>query len=216
MTKDSPRPSLQDASTSNPHTLLDSEVDSDDDHPPSMTGISDRPVDILINAPQWQEDLSIDFQSLIEKCLSVILQEVVQSKAPFDLSVLLTNDDEIQKLNKNYRQKDQPTNVLSFESGAPIQTLAAQYKAAEAGEGTSVTRPIPLGDIALSYETLVRESQEQQKSFQDHFTHLIIHGILHLLGFDHELDFEAETMEALEIKLLKTYFNINNPYHTQD
>ncbi len=141
MTKDSPRSSLQDASTSTPQALTDSEVDPDD-HPPSMRSASDGSVELLINAPQWQDNLSINLQSLIEKCLFVTLQDVVQSKAPFELSVLLTNDTEIQQLNKDYRQKDKPTNVLSFESGVPIQALAAQYKVSKAEE----VAPIPLGD----------------------------------------------------------------------
>ena len=214
MTLDTPRPSLQDASNSS----SPAPVDSDDDHPPSMAGDLHRPVDILMNAPQWQKECSLDFQLLIEKCLVVTLQDVVRSQAPFELSVLLTNDAEIQQLNKDYRQKDKPTNVLSFESGAPIQTLAAEYNALQVEEGaySSEIQPIPLGDIALSYETVFRESQEQQKSFHDHFTHLMIHGVLHLLGFDHEIDAEANLMEALEIRLLETHFDIKNPYKIKE
>ena len=72
--------------------------------------------------------------------------------------------------------------------------------------------PLPLGDLVFSYETIFQEALDQNKTFQNHFTHLILHGLLHLLGFDHELESEADVMEALEITLLKKYFHINNPY----
>ena len=106
-----------------------------------------------------------------------------------EISFLLTDDDKIQKLNKQYRNKDYPTNVLSFESGDDII----------------------LGDIVVSFDTLLRESIENNKSFSDHFTHLVIHGILHLQGYDHITDNDAQIMEKIEIDTLKK-MNIGNPY----
>ena len=99
------------------------------------------------------------------------------------------SDEAIQKLNSQYRENNKPTNVLSFIYN--IEPLC--------------------GDIILAYGTIARESQEQGKSFQAHLTHLIVHGALHLLGYDHETNEEALIMEGLEKKLLG-YFNIPNPY----
>ena len=92
---------------------------------------------------------------------------------------------------------DKPTNVLSFPSG-----FAEASK-----DGTS----FHLGDIVLAFGVVKREAFKQQKSFADHTSHLVLHGLLHLLGFDHEAPEEAKDMEALEINLLKT-FGIRNPY----
>ena len=108
---------------------------------------------------------------------------------------MLTDDAQIQELNRNWRGKDKPTNVLSFP--APEQPGA--------------TGPRHLGDIALAYETLVRESEEESKELAHHFAHLIVHGVLHLLGYDHEVEAEAEIMEGLEVKALAT-LGIADPY----
>ena len=105
------------------------------------------------------------------------------------VSILLTNDEKIQKLNRDFRNMDKPTNVLSFPSDED------EY----------------IGDIAISYETLEREAKEQDKNFAHHFTHMLIHGILHLYGYDHMNDEDAEKMESLEIKILAD-MSIKNPY----
>nr|WP_201751924.1 rRNA maturation RNase YbeY [Microvirga arsenatis] len=113
----------------------------------------------------------------------------------FEASVMLTDDARIRELNRTWRGKDKPTNVLSFP--APEQPGAAG--------------PRHLGDIALAYETLVRESEEESKELAHHFAHLIVHGILHLLGYDHEVEEEAEEMEGLEVKALAA-LGIADPY----
>ena len=105
------------------------------------------------------------------------------------ISILLTNDDHIQQLNKDFRLKDKPTNVLSFPSD--------ENKF--------------LGDIAVSFNTLKKEANEQDKEFMHHFIHMLIHGVLHLKGYDHLDDDEAEKMESLEIKILED-MGIKNPY----
>ena len=99
------------------------------------------------------------------------------------------DDHEIRELNHQFRGIDKPTNVLSFPDG-------------EAGY---------LGDIAISLETIEREAAEQGKDSEDHLVHMVVHGILHLLGYDHENEEEAEAMEALEIIILSN-LGIDNPY----
>lgn len=116
------------------------------------------------------------------------------------LTLRIVDSGESQALNKTFRGKDKPTNVLSF----PAQNDDPKF-------------PLPLelqnhlGDLVLCHVVIAKEAEEQGKSLQDHYTHLIIHGTLHLLGYDHENDEEAIEMEQLEIDLLKQ-LNINNPY----
>lgn len=118
------------------------------------------------------------------------------------IDLTLTDDESIQKLNAAYRQRDVATNVLSFPllvfdtPGHPIENTA-EYSL--------------LGDIVLAYETVMRESQGAGIGFCDHATHLIVHGGLHLLGYDHEQDDEAEIMESLETHILEK-LGIKNPY----
>ncbi|WP_264478246.1 rRNA maturation RNase YbeY [Microvirga rosea] len=112
-----------------------------------------------------------------------------------EVSVMLTDDASIRELNRQWRGKDKATNVLSFP----------------APEQPGFEGPRHLGDIALAYETLVREAEEESKTLADHFAHLVVHGILHLLGYDHEVEAEAEVMEALEVKALAT-LGIADPY----
>ena len=114
---------------------------------------------------------------------------------PVELSLLLSDDAAVQELNRAWRGKDKPTNVLSFP----------------APEQPGVPGPRHLGDIVLAYETVVREAAEEGKSLHDHVLHLIVHGTLHLLGYDHELEVEAEIMEGLEIEALAR-LGVANPY----
>lgn len=108
------------------------------------------------------------------------------------LSLVLADDASVQALNHSYRGKNKPTNVLSFaalDSGAAPHHLPAGM-------------PLHLGDVILALETLKAEAREQGKSFKQHFTHLVVHGVLHLLGFDHERDQDARVMEELERNVL--------------
>lgn len=115
---------------------------------------------------------------------------VLKSKAPLkDFSIMLEADAYLQELNHQFRGLDKPTNVLSFPAGAP------DY----------------LGDIAISLQTIAREALEQGKTLEAHFSHMVVHGVLHLLGHDHEDDAEADKMETLEIEILNK-LSIANPY----
>jgi probable rRNA maturation factor len=114
---------------------------------------------------------------------------------PADACVALADDNAVRRLNKQFRDKDQPTNVLSFPSGEPV--------------GTDGRRA--LGDIILAYETVVREAHEQVIAPADHVRHLVLHGLLHLMGYDHETDRDADVMEALEIEILAG-IGVADPY----
>lgn len=119
-----------------------------------------------------------------------------------EISIKLTVDAEVQILNRDYRHKDAPTNVLSFPM-VPVDLLETLTNSDD-GE-------VLLGDIILAYETCAREAEEKGISVADHATHLIVHGTLHLLGYDHMVDEEAEAMESMETLALAT-LGLPDPY----
>lgn len=150
----------------------------------------------------WKKP-TLQWQNLI---IPAVLQTLLQTKWPqsAEINILLTDDSRLKQLNNRFRGQNKATNVISFPSLEPEER--AQYL-----EGKSTQQPIVLGDIALAYETIEKESISQKKPFNDHLLHLVVHGVLHLLGFDHEKDEDAAIMESLEIKIL-SYMNIRNPY----
>ena len=112
-----------------------------------------------------------------------------------EVSILLTNDEEIRELNKKYRKIDKPTNVLSFSITSD----------------TIVNELRMIGDIVISKEKILSEAKDQNKTFNDHLAHIVIHGFLHLLNFTHDSKEDSTIMENKEVELLKM-IDISNPY----
>ena len=154
-------------------------------------------IDIVLQAGDWPDEAEI-----LDIVSNAIAATVDTAKLRFpneaELSVVLSNDEQVQILNKSWRKIDRPTNVLSF----PVEDVAI-------GEMPGLL----LGDIVLSIETITKEAAEQGISFNNHLSHLVIHGFLHIFGYDHIEDQEAEQMEALETACLGR-LGIANPYAT--
>ena len=127
---------------------------------------------------------------------------LIDKKVSVEVAVKLSDDAEVQSLNANYRGKDKPTNVLSFPMVQP--DLLQSLENSDDGETL-------LGDIILARETCAAEAAEKDISLHQHATHLIVHGTLHLLGYDHENEADAERMEDLEVKALAS-LGLPNPY----
>jgi probable rRNA maturation factor len=117
-----------------------------------------------------------------------------EQSGPSELVLVLSNDENQQALNKKWRRQDRPTNVLSFPQITPFSSLSGI-----------------LGDIVLARETLVREAIELEIVFEHHYVHLVVHGFLHILGYDHQTDTEAFQMESLETQIL-AHLGIADPY----
>ena len=151
--------------------------------------------DVAINADDWQSEHSL--RMLVDRVLEATLHVLEFDDVDSELSLVFTDDANIRTINAKWRHIDKATNVLSFPA-FPMQP----------GQ-----RPGPiLGDIVIARETVQREAQEENKSFDDHLSHLIVHGLLHLTGYDHQNDDEAEQMESLERKILAS-LGISDPYN---
>ena len=149
-----------------------------------------------------------DWQAIAERAARAAIERTPQgplitTPALVEISVRLTDDAEVQALNHQYRQKDKPTNVLSFPM---VQADLLDTIAQNSDDGE-----VLLGDIVLAYETCAREAAEKGVTVETHTTHLIVHGTLHLLGYDHMDDDEAGAMEAIEIAALSA-LGIADPY----
>jgi len=144
------------------------------------------PIDIAIQSEDWPE-----CAALVQRAVKAAAHELEEPREG-ELSIVLSDDAQVRILNRDYRHKDKSTNVLSFPQSGAL-----------------------LGDIILARETVMREAMDKRVTFDAHLTHLIIHGWLHLQGFDHLTDETAEEMESIEIAALAT-LGIDNPYHVSD
>ena len=165
-------------------------------------------LNVAVENDYWFDAVDFDAEKVAEtlkdltfEYVSSMEHELFAKKENFSLNVCLSDDEAVHKLNKEFRGMDKPTNVLSFANLDDDFFWDTLDEVEEA----------ELGDIILAYETLVREANEKGISVYAHYCHLLVHGFLHLLGFDHQEDDEAEEMENLEIDILAS-FSIDNPY----
>src|SRR5689334_7619491 len=157
--------------------------------------------EVLVVAECWQREP--DAEDVIQRAIAAAADAVDADVAEAELAVMLTDDSGIRTLNSNWRGIDKPTNVLSFPALQPT----SPQKPGDA--------PRMLGDIAIAYETMRREADEEQKPFDHHLSHLAVHGFLHLIGYDHENEADAEAMESLETEIL-AQLGIPDPYAGRD
>ena len=152
-------------------------------------------IDILVEAGDWPGEPELE--RIARHALDGVLTEIgADPRVASELSVVFTDDAHIRALNAGWRSKDKPTNVLSFPA-FPV------------GSGRAL--PPMLGDVVLAAETVAAEAHQEGKPLANHMTHLIVHGILHLIGYDHEIDAEAEMMEQAERRILAS-LAIPDPY----
>ena len=155
-------------------------------------------VDVIIEDDRW---LDLGLEPLAETAAQAVFAYKGYATDGFEISLLACDDQRIATLNQDFRSIAKATNVLSW----PSQDRYVP------GQHPSAPLPDELGDIAIAYETCLREATETGKPPKDHVQHLVIHAILHLLGYDHETEADAVLMEGLEITILET-LGIADPY----
>ncbi|MCO5082118.1 MAG: rRNA maturation RNase YbeY [Rhizobiaceae bacterium] len=159
---------------------------------PAAAGLA---CDVLVEAGDWPGETAL--RVIADHAIGAAIAELGIKGAESEVSLVFTDDAHIRELNAGWRGKDKPTNVLSFPA-FPV---------------TRGSRDLPplLGDIVLAFETVAKEASLEEKPFEHHLSHLLVHGMLHLLGYDHESDDEAEEMEELERRALAR-LAIGDPY----
>jgi probable rRNA maturation factor len=157
--------------------------------------------EVLVVAECWGTEPGAE--AVIQRAVAAAAEIVDADVGEAEIAVMLTDDAGIRTLNSNWRGIDKPTNVLSFPALQP---------ASPSGPDDA---PRMLGDIAIAYETTRKEADDEQKPFDHHLSHLAVHGFLHLIGYDHEQDHDAEAMETLEQEIL-AQLGIPDPYADRD
>lgn len=152
---------------------------------------------VSVEDPAWEQIPGV--VDAVEAAAQAAAAAVAPDLTDAELSVALENDAAVRELNRDWRGQDKPTNVLSFSGDDWTE------------ERDPDAPPLLLGDVALAYETVRREAEDQGKTPLDHLRHLTVHGVLHLLGFDHEDEAEAEAMERLEADILAG-LGVDDPY----
>jgi probable rRNA maturation factor len=156
-------------------------------------------IDVIVEAACWDE--ASGAEAIVRRALTQAAAVVGADFGSCALAVLLTDDAAIRRLNAQWRDIDKPTNVLSFPAAPQLAAGASAVKS--------------LGDIAIACETTAREARHEGKPFDHHLSHLAVHGFLHLLGYDHESETQAETMEQLERAILER-LGVPDPYLTHE
>ncbi len=163
-------------------------------------------IDILIESPAWN---AVSLDAVAKRAFAATFEKLGLAPGGYDISLLATDDDQIADLNAQFRGKASPTNVLSWPSDARAPaTPGAMPDLPVAELGGPVCE---LGDIALAHTIITHEATQANKPFDHHLTHLLVHGLLHLLGFDHITDADADLMENLETDIL-AHLGMENPY----
>ncbi|MFY9656253.1 MAG: rRNA maturation RNase YbeY [Methylocystis sp.] len=157
--------------------------------------MSDPAIEIIIDALAWEtiEDLECLGSRAVEACCNASGAGLAKGS---EVAITFCDDDTIRALNAQWRKRDAATNVLSFPMPGRLE------------------EKLLLGDIVIAHETVAREAAEQGKTFEDHTTHMIIHGFLHLIGYDHETPEEAGVMESLERRIAAT-LGLSDPYERE-
>lgn len=163
-------------------------------------------VDVVLEDDRW---IAFDLTGLAQKACRNVLTALAHDPGEFEIALLGCGDKRIADLNADFRGKPQPTNVLSW----PTDDLSSEIDGGtpEMPDMASEPGAVSLGDIAISYETCIAEAAEQSKPEIDHITHLLVHGCLHLLGYDHVSEKDAALMEGLEVSILAN-LGIKDPY----
>jgi len=163
-------------------------------------------VETMIEDARWE---AFGLAAVADRAGRAVLAGLDLPGAGFAISLMGCDDARIAVLNADFRGKPQPTNVLSW----PSQERGAEFagEAPEPPEPGEADDPEPLGDIAIAWETCAREAGEQDKPMVDHVTHLVVHGMLHLLGYDHVEEEDAALMEGLEVRILAS-LGVSDPY----
>jgi probable rRNA maturation factor len=155
-------------------------------------------VEFVVGSPRWSAALPA--RPLARETIAAAVVESGVALAPgAELCIHLADDEHVRGLNARWRGLDQPTNVLSFPASAPAEIAKAQL----------------IGDIVLAFETLTREAADEGKPLADHYRHLVAHGFLHLIGFDHDNEADAERMEAIETRILAR-LGVADPYRADE
>ncbi|WP_380056938.1 rRNA maturation RNase YbeY [Falsihalocynthiibacter sp. SS001] len=168
-------------------------------------------VDAAVEDERWQ---GVEIEAIAERAAVATLTYLGVS-TDFEISLLACDDERIAVLNQEFRAKGQPTNVLSWpseERGAEVEGAVPAPPEPDP-QAASFGEPSELGDIAISYDTCAREAESEGKPFVNHVMHLMVHGVLHLLGYDHIREKDALLMEKLEREILET-LSIPDPYKT--
>jgi probable rRNA maturation factor len=172
---------------------------------PDSTGIATAPIAVAVSVRDaaWRRDLP-DVEALVRqaaRAAATLLAAAASGAVAAEVSVLLADDATLRALNRDYRGRDAPTNVLAFPGTEMVRGCAPG----------PIAGPLLLGDVVLARETVRREAAAQGKRLADHVRHLVVHGVLHLLGFDHDTDAAAAAMETREIAVLAG-LGVADPY----